>query len=439
MSPVSLLDLSTELLLAVCDHFRGTHEDFDTDVTFRYKDDTRALVNLGKTCRTLYQIALPLMYRDFYNAEWENYNILGFLRIINLRPNLAALVHELGMIVEGMFVKTEKDWRFILQEADRRGIPLPHDWDPLLSEEDFGYKEQYNLSVGILADLFFSTTMHIRNISLELNANTKYGIFMPPLARLLSLRELRVCSDIEKDETDLESMSEFLKRAPNLESLEIYGCDLTGSSLTVGNVRHLKLNSILFGRQGLCYIVKACPRLESFCLQMYEEWENDVPQSLAPSPIPEALLPCKNTLWHIEIKLTGWCELDAEVITSFKEFTALENLLLSGNCLFRSNYSEQDFKSTRQAPVPLVDLLPASIKTFGINGQFPHLYEHMLILAREVKGGRLPRLQHSKWTGFFDSIPRSGFDSLKDAMRDSGVTLKLQYGDIPGPVMGDQQ
>ncbi|KAJ3534348.1 hypothetical protein NM208_g7575 [Fusarium decemcellulare] len=354
---------------------------------------THRPVNIGKTCRTLYQVALPLVYREFDIAELEHYNVLSFLRIINLRPNLAALVHELRMIDTGIYIKTEKDWRFILKEADRRGISLPHDWSPFLGEEDARYREQYNLSVGILADLFFSTTMQIRNMSLEVNVGIKYGVFMPPLARLLSLQVL---------------FSGF------------------GQCQTSQTHSHLVW-------QGPWDIAKAFPRLETFFLD--DEWVYDDPQSLTPSSIPEALLPCTNTLRHIEIYLGRMCRSDAELITSFKEFTALENLLLSGNCLFRVDPDERGHDTIYQAPVPFVDLTPASVKTFGINGSFLHLCEHMLTLAREVKGGKLPRLQHLKWTGFYESILPSGFDSLKDALRDSGVTLKLQYGDIPNLAM----
>jgi hypothetical protein len=113
------------------------------------------------------------------------------------------------------------------------------------------------------------------------------------------------------------------------------------------------------------------------------------------------------------------------VITSLKEFTALETLILDGACICYGEGGLGGFDREDDEPLTdvnsLANLLPASIESVTIDGTHPSLYEPILALAQEVRNGTFPRLKEFRETGFDSTFLPHPFGPLEDAMRKSGV------------------
>lgn len=100
MSPVVLLDLPIELLYTICAQFCAhCSHDSDLETVLRASNassslpsitrdisDTRALVNLSRSCHRLYQIAMPFIYHDFELSDVSYVTVAGCRLLQNHLP-----------------------------------------------------------------------------------------------------------------------------------------------------------------------------------------------------------------------------------------------------------------------------------------------------------------------------------------------------------------
>ena len=410
--------------------------------------DTHALINLSQSCRILHEIATPFVYHEFAASRWHSYEVIDFLRSISLRPELAALIHRLT-IDQDPFTPGDH-WFFIEREVRKRGIVLPCEWRPLTDEDDeeeeddfLNDPEQYRLSNGIFVHLFLSVASNIKELHLQAYPGTDYGEFLPPLTKLSSLRRLHLDWKYDKydlDESDwmfgLWNFSDLFQRAPNLESLEVKSCFSSCIGLALGNLRCLKLKDSNFELKLLQALAVECSKLETFIFHSSLSID-DIPNkltALCPREVPQGLLPCKRTLRHLEIQWGSILVDDFQpddVITSLKDFTALETLIIDGTCLFYYDDDDEDFETLEDTSlISFVSLLPASIETVVVDGHHPGLYKSILAFAQEVRGGSFSQLKIFKETGFSEVFPPHPFRPLMDAMRDTRVSFRLDYRSI---------
>lgn len=444
----TLLGLPTEILSAICATLCA-HCICDPNNTtsiinpslygLDIRADTEALASLSRTCRQLHDVAMPYLYHCF--AFKPEQHLLGFVRTISQRPDLGTLVRHVQLFAK--IPDHREHLAFIHHQAVRRGMLLPDDWMlPTEDEDDDDYDDvlgdeyQYDLGGGVLVDLLLNIAVHLEQLAVELFNEQQFGRSLPPS---MSLPSLRAVSLLWYDEgtgsagLELGAVAGLFEKAPKLERLEVSCCYSVPPGLALGNLTRLQLNDTILSTADLRRLATACPSLTAFtfCADVSDELVYVDTEEFIPRDLPEGLLPCSDTLQHLEIDVSKWVACQGfereHVITSLTEFTALKNLILDGVCLGYGEEDEADGPETedqsRTDINALVDLLPASIESVTISGNHPSLYNPILELAQQVQNGLFPRLKTFRETGFDPSLPPHPFQPLQDAMQDAGVSF----------------
>ncbi|KAJ4246584.1 hypothetical protein NW762_013526 [Fusarium torreyae] len=360
--------------------------------------DTRTLINLASTCRSLCRSVLPFAYHHIHTTEWSPAQASHLLRILSLVPRLGSFVGCLTIQAKLVPQDLGDD---VLRVAVRRkmirpGEPIGYYCTPVETPRGRG---RYNYTPrpryeaaedklpdhcqalhDLLVDVLLSTMPNIRHLSLDISSTAKHGNYLPGTFRLHHLRYLHIyCStgagDFEARGCDLLNLESLFEKAPNIVSLEIQlggTCKWTVSPhLTFKNLRSLKLINSLIPRAGLKRITQKCPQLEEFILVHADEANQTL------KALPDALFPCRETLRYLEVYWKPWgSRQPLSSIGSLHKLTNLKMLVLGGESL-RVEYDE-DGKPTEAS---LIKLLPSSINSVWIEGQHLDLYAPMLALT----------------------------------------------------------
>ncbi|KAF5010264.1 hypothetical protein FDECE_3582 [Fusarium decemcellulare] len=427
VAPVAaLLGLPVEILQAVCVELCPYCTPNTGAENARIPGDApqrrRAVASLARACHVLNRVTTPCIYHEFVDEEGGNWNrVIGFLRTINQRSDLAALVRHLSL--NQYTTHPGKHWTFIRNEAKRRGFILPYRNPPNVVDRR---------SNGLLVDLCLSLVPNVETLDLVVWPRSEYGKFMPPSTNL-ALKECRLAWDSDGAEIlRLGEFATFFERTPHLESLEIEMCYYAARGLALGNLKRLKLKDSVIKLNDLRNLATGCSKLETFIFHnnlSYEQAPIEAEHFL-PKNIPLGLGPCKDTLRHLEIQC-NWEPFASlspgHFVTSLKEFTTLETLILDVDCLCFGSTDDWE-QSTDTVPKSLIiKLLPSSIKTVVIDGDRTSLYEPILALANKVKKGFFTQLKDFKVTGYHPNYPPFPFGRVKNTMAESGVSFEAYH------------
>lgn len=455
MDCAALSNLPTEVLQAICaqlcthctpevefgDARRFANITWELQRLTRGCMNTHALIYLSQTCRRFHQIVKPFIYHDFVTEPWRLCQIRDFLRTVCRNPDLATLIRRLA-IHKDVFSPGDH-WLLIKDEATRRGISRAREWDPPINDDTLHTgAERYSclFSAEILIALLLSTFINVEYLYLETRTGARNGRLIPPWTNRPSLKVLHLATGTSGIEPlDFELLESLFERAPNLESLQVsigFGpCPWlpmgarASPLLLAGNLRWLKFKDTIPLLEDLQDLATACPKLETFVFHTSIR-DDGRGNMFRPRLLAQGLLPCKNTLRHIEIE----CSWEPIVrrsldpfIDSLKEFTSLECLVLSGTCASFTDFtqwvrSESDEEHTKPScdAYCLIKLLPASIRTVVLDKVCHNLVKPILALAQEVAKGSFPYLTSFEMTGLRLRHLRK-YEFLKETMGDVGV------------------
>jgi hypothetical protein len=398
MSPAVLPDLPTEVLHTICaefcDHCRhGSGLGGDTRISTtcsslpsitRKLHDTRALISLSRACHRLYQIVTPFIYHDFDLFCMKKRQIKAFVRTIRKRPDLRAFVCR---------------------------------------------------AASFYSDMLLSTIVDVTQLHLKIDGQIKPRRFLSPSTTLRSLRALTLVWRTDYiDVLGLAAATSLLEKAPSLELLQLCNCYMAPKGLPLENLKWLRLHDSLFGFEELRDLAEACSNLETFIFHTSIDDGDILPLDYGesiPEELQRGLLPCRDTLRHLEIQC-GWATcgtyLQNRVITSLKEFTVLETLILDSSCICCREDDGLDGSSQingeSSADVNLfLNLLPVSIISVTINDSHPILYEPILALAQEVRNGTFPRLKEFRENRSGSNPSFHPLGPLQNAMTKGGVSF----------------
>ncbi|KAJ4246582.1 hypothetical protein NW762_013524 [Fusarium torreyae] len=281
----------------------------------------------------------------------------------------------------------------------------------------------------ILVDVFLSMLPNLEQLILEVTPGAVHGRFMPVSAKLESLGYLCIGRHTDGYSGNvpyrLSGIKCLLEKAVNLESLEInFSPGKSFFSQTpprLGNLRSLKISGALFPSTELKGLVDQCPRLEVFTYTYNNGLSpEELRKGFKLETLPRALASRTDTLQHVEIHWQlkkGRPHRDYH-IGSFKRFTKLKTLTLSGRSLLLADVTEETPLETS-----LSSLLPASIRTVELKGQNLDLYEPILGLAKEAKKGLFPHLKTFRQTEVDKARPSYSVE-LKEAMGQSEISFE---------------
>ncbi|KAM0543475.1 hypothetical protein ACHAPJ_012273 [Fusarium lateritium] len=426
MHPITLPDLPLEVLQAICAQFCG-HCTYESGLNIAQRPSstaqgTKDLINLGRTCRILNQAVAPFVYHEFDDRAWTSHQVMAYLHTIHQYKGFADSVKHLSLKTYNTYLGTHDP--FIKKEAKKNSLLLPsasslHPGDKRLN--------------GIFADLFLTLVPKVKKVDLAVCFGGQYGQFSPPSRTLPSVKQLRLIWNLQGSETLLiTDFAMLFARMPNLETLEVNMCFSVPRGLPLENLTTLKLKDCIIKSKELRTLVTRCNKLERFIFHAsagIEQYYTGI-DTVVPKHIIQGLLPRKAILRHLEIKwpwLPFLYDENKELITSLKEFTALETLYLDVDCLcFDTIENGDDFEqSYHTMPISsLINLLPASIRTVALDGERLSLYEPILALARRAKKGSFPRFKEFKVTGYKESFYPFHFGHVRKAMEASGISFE---------------
>ncbi|KAH8686451.1 hypothetical protein BGZ61DRAFT_454490 [Ilyonectria robusta] len=445
MAPPQLLDLPVEILQAICQQLCAhctSGSDFTPpkrletgspslpDVS-RPKNDTKALIALSQTCRKLYPIARPVVYHEYVSEQWKTSHVAGFFRTILERPDLAALVQRLSLASKDF---EEPSSLSIQGQLIRDNLVLPPGFDGKLYMANIDESREdctiHNTWSELCVDLILSTLPNMTQLHLSILSYSPYGALLPQSPTLLSALKAIQLETKGINGFHLETCAGLLTKPANLERLQLTLCTSIGRRLDLGTVRWLKLVDCMLFREHVHTLAESCPNLETFISHNRNATLDDV-DHCTPRAFAEGVLPCKDTLRHLEIHFVDRSAgqvVPNYSIVSLKEFGSLKTLILTGDCvglLDASMILHGTPGDQSEVAVSFVDLLPPSIETLIIEGNYTGLYNPLLALASEVRNQKFPFLKTVKETRFDWKFPSHAVKPVKDAMEASGVSFEI--------------
>ncbi|KAF5027549.1 hypothetical protein F66182_343 [Fusarium sp. NRRL 66182] len=402
--------------------------------------ETRALINLARTCQALYHIVTQFAYHDLHVGSCRTPRLIKFAQSSLARPVLRQHVRRL--YIEANVFPPGPNWLHIEQWTRRLGMcrdhPHLHFWDPPIDKEEFDfddvgsfdgsddddsaeYPKRLQESHAVLVDVFLTLFSNVSRLALDLTPGAIHGDFLPALTTLDSLRHLTLCAYTQVHELtgpyNMRGLEHLLKKAANLDTLEIKAPVISAHPLSLGNLKSLKLFDSLLSLEDLKNLCRQCLRLEVFTYtysiapSIY-----DIGKDFRLEELPQTLVSLKGTLRCLAVFWQPKTPFSVDhYISSFKDFTALTALVLGGKSL---HLCESPMDSS------LVRLLPPSIETVTLDGQHLGVYEPIFTLAKEAKAGSFPSLKTLRQTGFEPDSSSNPVKTLKETMEDSGISFE---------------
>ncbi|CAH0020682.1 unnamed protein product [Clonostachys rhizophaga] len=400
MATPSLLTLPAETLMAICQNLcthcvrKGSEPPAYNQGPSALKDANEglaALSYLSRTCKTLCDIAQPILYHMPWAIKRDS---AAIARMIVQRPDLAQQVQELVFgpdlwAVGYWTVNSDEDRRLFEAEmatetiynsrGDRVSPICLWDADNLPWRMDGGDMCEY-LAQEFLAMLIMTKTPNVKQLTLEGGYLNQKPFFRPHM--LPSLTTIRVLN-WEARGVQLDGMTGILVAAPALETLH---CRLLNSSALVGrgqsHFRHENVTTVVFEWSTLSDLettMRSFPNLKTFRYQSGGATVNEMGEA-TPVDISTALLVRRDTLQTVSIDLQEAFygdDLDEDqVMRGLSDMKALVNLELCGTCV----YVETDDDTTTDGTL-LTSLLPSSLQVFGLHKPHEHIYQDILGLA----------------------------------------------------------
>ncbi|KAJ2978803.1 hypothetical protein NUW58_g7381 [Xylaria curta] len=391
-----------------------------------YEDihDNKTLSRLSRTCRFLWELGIPLLYKKFATFDFNDgreihyQSLSAFIRTVSNNEHLAGVVTEMSCTTsaytkhydrEDLFRQySQYDSALVGDVARRLRVPVSN--IRMSSAALWGVSGRspfaHQLLVCSLPNL---KTLEFRVPSSSEGFNECLSIWAKNSSnRLWSLTELKIEEESISRRFNFADVQDIIRYSPNLEHLSLKRCySITADyDLDLRNLKSLRIIESRFHREGL-FLCKYCDHLENFTyISFGPHWAMD----RLPAEIVVALEPAKQTLKQLEIfhfSRDNPRE-QHQGIESLRDFPVLETVTLNpGASLTLVNVSLDLFEDIRL------------FAQCAIEGGFPHLQ------TVSISGGPPdPRPDEDRPT--FEHFDESKWELLRAMFESGGIEFECQ-------------
>ncbi|KAI1363459.1 hypothetical protein F5Y08DRAFT_240472 [Xylaria arbuscula] len=373
-----------------------------------YEDiqDNRTLSRLSRTCRFLWELGIPLLYRRFETFDANDgrpthyQSLSAFIRTVSNNHSLAKVVTEMSCTTsaftkhydrEDLFRQySQYDSALVGDVARRLGVPVSH--IRMSSAALWGVSSRSSFAHQLLVcSLPNLKTLEFKVPSSSEGFNECLSIWTKnPSNRLWSLGELRIEEESISRRFNFADVQDIIRYSPNLESLSLKRCySITADyDLDLQNLKRLRIIESRFHREGL-FLCKYCRHLESFTyISFGPHWAMD----RLPAEIVVALEPAKQSLRQLEIFhfSRDSPREQQQGIETLRDFPNLEAVTLNPGAL--SGTADPPPPDTPNRGI-LVEKLPDSLVTLTLVNVSRDLFEDVRLFAQHAVEGGFPHLQ----------------------------------------------
>ncbi|KAJ8122760.1 hypothetical protein ONZ43_g1124 [Nemania bipapillata] len=371
-----------------------------------YEDihDNKTLSRLSRTCRFLWELGIPLLYKkfetfDFNDGRQTHYQSLSaFIRTVSNNQYLAGAVTEMSCTTsaytkhydrEDLFRQySQYDSALVGDVARRLRVPVSN--IRMSSAALWGVSSRSSFAHQLLVcSLPNLRALEFRVPSSSEGFNECLSIWAKiPSNRLWSLTELKIEEESISRRFNFADVQDIIRYSPNLEYLSLKRCySITADyDLDLRNLRKLRIIESRFHREGL-FLCKYCRRLENFTyISFGPHWAMD----RLPAEIVVALEPAKQTLRQLEIFhfSRDSPREQHQGIESLRDFPVLETVTLNPGALSVTPHAPDT-----PARGMLVEKLPESLVSLTLVNVSRDLFEDIKLFAQYTIDGGFPNLQ----------------------------------------------
>ncbi|KAI0491172.1 hypothetical protein F4859DRAFT_36745 [Xylaria cf. heliscus] len=372
-----------------------------------YEDiqDNKTLSRLSRTCRFLWELGIPLLYKkfetfDFNDGRPSHYQSLSaFIRTVSNNQYLARVVTEMSCTTsaytkhydrEDLFRQySQYDSALVGDVARRLQVPISN--IRMSSAALWGVSSRSSFAHQLLVcSLPNLKTVEFKVPSSSEGFNECLSIWAKnPSNRLWSLTELKIEEESISRRFNFADVQDIIRYSPNLEYLSLKRCySITADyDLDLRNLKRLRIIESRFHREGL-FLCKYCRHLENFTyISFGPHWAMD----RLPAEIVVALEPAKQTLRQLEIYhfSRDSPREQHQGIESLRDFPVLEAVTLNPGALSGTTTSSPD---TPNRGI-FVEKLPDSLVALTLVNVSRDLFEDIRLFAQYAIEGGFPHLQ----------------------------------------------
>ncbi|KAI1171473.1 hypothetical protein F4777DRAFT_53351 [Nemania sp. FL0916] len=398
-----------------------------------YEDihDNTTLSRLSRTCRFLWELGIPLLYKRFQTFDYlhdgrpSHYQSLSaFIRTVSTNQYLAKVVTEMSCTTsaytkhydrEDLFRQySQYDSALVGDVARRLQVPVSN--IRMSSAALWGVSSRSSFAHQLLVcSLPNLRTLEFKVPSSSEGFNECLSIWAKdPQNRLWSLTELKIEEESISRRFNFADVQDIIRYSPNLEYLSLKRCySITADyDLDLRNLKRLRIIESRFHREGL-FLCKYCRHLENFTyISFGPHWAMD----RLPAEIVVALEPAKQTLRQLEIFhfSRDSPREQHQGIESLRDFPVLETVTLNPDALSRLpaaaaaeplpqlltqlhlNHHDAASSSATLSPSMrsiFVEKLPKSLVTLTLVNVSRDLFEDVRVFAQCAIDGGFPNLQ----------------------------------------------
>ncbi|KAI0405243.1 hypothetical protein F4802DRAFT_189722 [Xylaria palmicola] len=373
-----------------------------------YEDiaDNKTLSCLSRTCRFLWELGVPLLYKRFETFDFEHgrqvhyQSLSAFIRTVASNPYLARAVTEMSCTTsaytkhydrEDLFRQySQYDSALVGDVARRLRVPVSN--IRMSSAALWGVSGRS----GFAHQLLVCSLPNLRTLEFKVPSSSEgfnecLSIWAKnPANRLWSLTELRIEEESISRRFNFAEVQDIIRYSPNLECLSLKRCySITADyDLDLRNLKRLRIIESRFHREGL-FLCKYCRHLENFTyISFGPHWAMD----RLPAEIVVALEPARQTLRQLEIFhfSRDTPREQHQGIESLRDFPVLETVTLNPGAL--SGTADNTAPDAPGRGI-LVEKLPDSLVSLTLVNVSRDLFEDIRLFAQYAKDGGFPHLQ----------------------------------------------
>ncbi|TRX93014.1 hypothetical protein FHL15_006152 [Xylaria flabelliformis] len=372
-----------------------------------YEDiqDNKTLSRLSRTCRFLWELGIPLLYKKFETFDFNDgrptqyQSLSAFIRTVSNNQYLARVVTEVSCTTsaytkhydrEDLFRQySQYDSALVGDVARRLRVPVSN--IRMSSAALWGVSSRSSFAHQLLVcSLPNLKTLELKVPSSSEGFNECLSIWAKnPSNRLWSLTELKIEEESIARRFNFADVQDIIRYSPNLEYLSLKRCySITADyDLDLRNLKRLRIIESRFHREGL-FLCKYCRHLENFTyISFGPHWAMD----RLPAEIVVALEPAKQTLRQLEIFhfSRDSPREQHQGIESLRDFPVLETVTLNPGALSNITTSSPDTPSRGM----FVEKLPDSLVALTLVNVSRDLFEDIRLFAQRAIEGGFPHLQ----------------------------------------------
>ncbi|KAI8623691.1 hypothetical protein F5Y19DRAFT_350808 [Xylariaceae sp. FL1651] len=365
--------------------------------------DNKTLSRLTRTCKFLWELGIPLLYRkfetfDLAGGQTQYQSLSSFIRTISNNRQLASVVTEMSCITsaytkqydrEDLFRQySQYDSALVGDVARRLGVPVSN--IRMSSAMLWGISSRSSFAHQLLV----CSLPNLRTLELKVSGSSEgfnecLSIWAKKTSnRMWALTELRIEEESTSRRFNFAEVQDLVRYAPNLERLSLKRCYSIAAdyNLDLRNLKKLRIIESRFHPEGL-FLCKYCLHLEHFTyISFGPHWAMD----RLPAEVVVALEPVKPSLRQLEIFhfAGGNPREQHQGIETLRDFPALEHVTLNPGAL-----SGLDNSVSTPSRGIFVEKLPHSLVTLNLVNVSRQAFEDVRRFAVCVIEGGFPYLR----------------------------------------------